>query len=109
MFIKYSMYIQDIRTILDKQRCFYKEEKTMEYQVSVRPWGNSLGIRIPKSVLKQSNIVENDTLSIEAKSDMILLKKVVRHRTFEERLAEYDGYYTAVDFDWGDPKGMELL
>ena len=81
----------------------------MEYQAAVRPWGNSLGIRIPKAVLKQANIRENDILSIETKSESILLKKMIRHKTFEERLAQYDGNITIMDFDWGEPKGKELL
>ena len=81
----------------------------MEYIVSVRPWGNSLGVRLPKAVLQQANIQENDSLSIETKSEMILLKKVIRHRTFEDRLAEYNGIIEISDFDWGDPKGKELL
>ena len=81
----------------------------MEYQAIIRPWGNSLGIRIPKAVLRQANIQENDTLSIETMGEMILLKKVIRHRTFEERLAEYDGEITVMDFEWGKPQGKELL
>lgn len=31
------------------------------------------------------------------------------HRTFEERLAEYDGKISVYDFNWGEPEGRELL
>ena len=31
----------------------------------------------------------------------------VIHKTFEERLAEFDGKITVSDFDWGVPMGRE--
>ena len=33
------------------------------------------------------------------------LSKSFVHRSFEERLAEYDNKITTVDFDWGEPLG----
>lgn len=40
-----------------------------------------------------------------------LLKKGFRfkHKTFEERLAEYGGEISVIDFDWGEPMGDEML
>lgn len=81
----------------------------MEYQVTLKPWGNSQGIRIPKAILDMTHIKENDVLLIEADQEKIILKKAFRHKTFEERLADYDGEITICDFDWGDPKGRELI
>lgn len=46
----------------------------MSEQVMIRQWGDSQGIRIPK----------------------------FKHKTFEERLAEYHGEISVGDFDWGD-------
>lgn len=31
------------------------------------------------------------------------------HKTFEERLAEFDGEISFYDFDWGEDKGRERL
>ena len=31
------------------------------------------------------------------------------HKTFEERLAEFNGEITVDDFDWGEPMGREEL
>lgn len=81
----------------------------MMEQVAVRPWGNSQGIRIPKSILEKMNISISDTLQIEVKNDMIVLKKIFRHKTFEERVAEYNGEISVCDFDWGEPEGKEIL
>lgn len=78
-------------------------------QVTVRPWGNSQGIRIPKNILEKLNIGISDTLQIEIEDDAIVLKKTFKHKTFEERVAEYDGKISVCDFDWGEPVGKELL
>jgi antitoxin MazE len=78
-------------------------------QVAVKAWGNSQGIRIPKNVLEQLNIHISDILQMEVEDDTIILKKTFKHKSFEERLAEYDGKITVSEFDWGDPAGKELL
>ena len=78
-------------------------------QSTVKAWGNSQGIRLSKSVLAQANIEINDTVQIEASENVIILRKVFRHKTFEERLAEYDGKMDIQDFDWGEPAGREML
>ncbi len=36
-------------------------------------------------------------------------KKQFVHKSFEERLAEYNGEISVCDFDWGEPVGRELL
>lgn len=41
--------------------------------------------------------------------DAIVMRREFKHKTFEERLAEYNGKINACDFDWGNPKGKELL
>ena len=78
-------------------------------QTTVKAWGNSQGIRLRKSVLAQANIEINDTVQIEASENVIILRKVFRHKTFEDRLAEYDGIIEVQNFDWGEPAGREML
>ncbi len=72
-------------------------------------WGNSQGIRLPKSLLEQAHMQVSDLLTAETDGDCIILRKQFRHRTFEERLAEYDGRIETCDFDWGEPAGKEGL
>ena len=81
----------------------------MSEQVMIRPWGNSQGIRIPKSILEKLNISISDTLQLDVRDDAIVLKKAFKHKSFEERLAEYDGKISVEDFDWGEPMGKELI
>lgn len=86
-----------------------KEVYEVTSQSTVKPWGNSQGIRLSKSVLEEAGIEVNDTIQIEVRENTIILKKVFKHRTFEERLAEYDGKIDVQSFEWGEPAGREIL
>ena len=78
-------------------------------QTQVRAWGNSQGIRIPKDILDKMHLKISDVLDIEIENDAIVLRKQFVHRTFEERLEEYNGEISVCDFDWGEPVGREVL
>ena len=78
-------------------------------QVVLNHWGNSQGIRIPKSILEKAQLKVSDVLDIDVVDDAIVLRKAFKHKTFEERLAEYDGQISIQEFDWGEPAGRELL
>lgn len=78
-------------------------------QVAVRPWGNSQGIRIPKNILEKLGISTSDSLQLSVENDAIVLRKAFKHKSFEERVAEYNGEISICDFDWGEPVGKELL
>lgn len=78
-------------------------------KVTLKNWGNSMGIRIPKSILQELDLNVDDILNISVCDDSIVLRKSFRHKSFEERLAEYDGQITTIDFDWGNPVGGELF
>ena len=78
-------------------------------QVTLRAWGNSQGIRIPKDILVKMQLKTHDVLDIYVENDNIVLRKQFRHKSFEERLAEYDGKISVCDFDWGEPVGRDTL
>ncbi len=73
-------------------------------------WGNSQGIRIPKSIMKECGIGLNEDLLISVNGDKIIIERAFRHRTLEERAAEYGGDLGPYEeFDWGVPMGREVL
>jgi antitoxin MazE len=78
-------------------------------QVAIKAWGNSQGIRIPKDILDKLGIQVSDVLELDVKNDTIILRKSFKHKTFKERLAEYNGVISVCDFDWGEPVGKEIL
>lgn len=87
-------------------------------RVRVQQWGNSQGIRIPKSVISAMKISLNDSLEINHDAETITIKKTVpeRHRTIEERLETFYGkpldqiqpVEKEPETDWGKPAGEEI-
>lgn len=78
-------------------------------QAQVKTWGNSQGIRIPKEVLQEAEISVDDILDVKVSNGMIMLVKPFRHKTLEERAAEYGGQlHLDGEFDWGEPIGREI-
>ncbi|MBQ7774865.1 MAG: AbrB/MazE/SpoVT family DNA-binding domain-containing protein [Lachnospiraceae bacterium] len=77
-------------------------------QAQVKAWGNSQGIRISKDILKEANIAVDDVLDVKVLNGVIMLSKPFRHKTLEERAAEFDGKLNLDgEFDWGVPVGRE--
>ncbi|MCR5332058.1 MAG: AbrB/MazE/SpoVT family DNA-binding domain-containing protein [Lachnospiraceae bacterium] len=71
-------------------------------RVAIRSWGNSQGIHISKDVLEKMHLKVSDVLDLEIKDNTIVLRKQFVHKSFEERLAEYNGEISVCDFDWGE-------
>ncbi len=79
----------------------------------LQKWGNSQGIRIPKTIIDA--IKWNNNTAVEITTDFatntIILKKVeVAHKrkNIKELFANYSGDYTPVEIDWGKKEGSEL-
>ena len=79
-------------------------------EVQLKPWGNSQGVRLPKSVLKEAGIEPDDMLIVKAEEGRVILYRSMRHRTLEERAAEYGGKLNLEgELDWrGEPAGNEV-
>ena len=78
-------------------------------QTQVKTWGNSQGIRIPREVLQEADVSVDDMLDVKVSNGVIMLVKPFRHKTLEERAAEYGGRLDLDgEFDWGEPVGREI-
>ena len=78
-------------------------------QTQVKAWGNCQGIRIPREVLQDAGISLNEVLDIKAKNGVIILEKTFKHKTLEERAAEFGGNLNLDgEFDWGEAVGREV-
>lgn len=78
-------------------------------QAQVREWGNSQGIRLSKEILNSAGIAVNEVLDVTVSNGMITLIKPFRHRTLEERAAEFDGKLMLDgEYNWGDAVGREV-
>ena len=83
---------------------------------TIQKWGNSQGIRIPKSLLEALGIRENDRVELVQEQDTITIKKAdaVPHKTLEERLIAFYGKSVeeisriqSEEVDWGKVEGNE--
>ena len=78
-------------------------------QAPVKAWGNSQGIRWPKEVLRRAGVTLNEFLDVTVSNGVITLVKPFRHKTLEERAAEFDGKLMLDgEYDWGEPAGREV-
>lgn len=78
-------------------------------QVQVKEWGNSQGIRIPKEILQNAGITLNEILDVTVSNGTIVLAKKFRHKTLEERAAEFGGELNLDgEYDWGKTVGREV-
>lgn len=96
-----------------------KTKRTSEFaaQTVIRRWGNSQGIRLPKELMAQMNLKENDTIGINIHDGKMTIEKIDRPKylNLQERLEAF--YNTPIDeiyvesiqeVEVGDPKGNEF-
>jgi antitoxin MazE len=84
-------------------------------QTIIVKWGNSQGIRIPKTFLKSINISENDSVDVILENEKIIIKKAnaKHHKKTKERLLEFYGEnfeknrMPITEIDWGRSLGDE--
>ena len=74
-------------------------------------WGNSQAVRLPKIIIENLDISENDEFDIIATDDSIILKKAkpkIKRKSISERFADFKGEYEKIDIDFGNPQGGEV-
>ena len=85
-------------------------------EVKLTKWGNSFGIRLPKAIIDDLNIKENETLSIETKNNQIILKKNnydeivikdVAEKYYGKSFSKLKNVLSNEEMDWGAPQGEE--
>ena len=87
-------------------------------QATIQGWGNSQGLRIPKSVLESAELSIGDRVDLVPSAESITIKKVVprKHKTLTKRLEAFYGkplaeigcIDTEPEVDWGPPVGSEM-
>ena len=88
-------------------------------KVKLQKWGNSLDIRIPKSILSSLNFNENDILKIEQIDDKFIITKSKKNKISLKnylinmmekiyRIDQYDGENLSKEFVWDDAKEKEI-
>ena len=74
----------------------------------IQNWGNSQGIKIPKSILNLAHFSTDEELIVTALKGKIVLESARRHKTLQERLKNYDGDYQCFEWDIEKNGGNEM-
>lgn len=86
------------------------------YNTKIQKWGNSQGLRIPKSLLDSIGLQENDNVQLIQAEDGIQIRKAAPARSsLEERLTAFYGKPVEEigriegdhEYDWGEARGAE--
>ena len=91
-------------------------------QTSLKSWGTSRGVRIPKRLCEWLGIAVGSNLTMSSGSDdegaFIMIRPADSgHRSFadspcismDEAFAGYERSYVPVEADWGDDVGAEVI
>jgi antitoxin MazE len=78
--------------------------------VQLKKWGNSQGIRIPKHILEEALLNENDYVELIIKDGGIFLKRnEQKHVPLKERIKNYNGNYKVSEWNTGKNIGKEVF
>lgn len=74
--------------------------------MTIQKWGNSQGIRIPKTILDEVHWSTSENIELITENDTIILKRSNK-LTFDELFKNYDENVQCEEFDWGESVGAE--
>ena len=80
-------------------------------QTKIQKWGNSQGIRFPKSLLREIDIHIGDDVNITIHAGKIIVEPVniVRGRyDIKDLVAQMPDDYHVEEVEWGLPEGVEV-
>jgi antitoxin MazE len=79
-------------------------------KTTAQKWGNSLAIRVPKSIAQQAGLKVKDDLDIEVRKGVLVLRPHLRRvYRLEDLLKRMTPRNVHKEFDLGRPIGREAL
>ncbi len=75
--------------------------------VRLSKWGNSLGLRLPKSLAQQIGVVAGQTVSVTGEGDRLIVRAAPGRWTLEDMLVGMTPKAMSEAFEWGRDQGRE--
>ena len=75
--------------------------------VTLRKWGNSVGVRLPKPMLEQVGLKEGAEVVVSVEGNRLVIRG--RHPTLAELLAQCKPENRPDPIDWGPDVGREII
>ena len=72
-------------------------------------WGNSLAVRLPKSVSEECGITDGSAVEIVRKNNFIVIKPVKRKLSLDQLLGQITEFNQHAEIPTGAPLGKEIL
>lgn len=85
--------------------------KKLPMTISLQKWGNSTGVRIPKTVMSAAKIRGDEHLEVSISGRSIVLTPVILEEAFtlDQMLAGVTPKRVQKDEDWGQDIGAEVV
>ena len=81
----------------------------MVTKAQLAKWGNSLAVRIPKSLADVAKLREGDRLVLEVEGPgSVAIKAVRRPKTLDQLISQITPENIHKEQDWGEPVGTEI-
>lgn len=77
-------------------------------KAKLQKWGNSLAIRIPKSVALETNLTEGSQVQISTEEGQIVLRPAIKRYSLQELLAKVKPDNLHGETDTGNVEGKEI-
>ena len=77
-------------------------------RAKLQKWGNSLGIRIPKSIANEVKIGDGDSVELKVTNGKVVIQPVPEEETLESLLSEVTDSNIHTEQEIGTPKGKEI-
>ena len=77
----------------------------MQTQATIKRWGNSLAIRIPKSILDSLQFEQDATVSLVVDDGRLVVAPLLTLDDFVSAITDENRHDEA---DWGEPVGNEV-
>ena len=78
-------------------------------EARLQKWGNSIGIRIPSSLLKTLNLTVNDKVDLVQDGERMVITKCKKEKiSLKEKFEKYNGKNLAKEFSWDEAQGKEI-
>jgi antitoxin MazE len=74
----------------------------------VAKWGNSLGLRLPKSVAGDARIAEGDTVDVSVQDGAIIIRPARARYALADLVKQITPRNRHTEADWGGPQGREV-
>ena len=73
----------------------------------IAKWGNSLGLRLPKSVALEADVDEGDTVDVSVRNGAIVIRPSRPTYSLERLVGQITSRNRHGESDWGMPVGQE--